>query len=109
MKRLIDFKKFIIRESSYIGSCVEVGDANSCNYINKIFSDATDMAYYVGDPDNDDFGQSKEIPKEEFFENVDIKNIKNKQLKGDVGFYYIPNLKIYYIYNFDNGIHYFYK
>ncbi len=110
MRRLIDdFKKFIIKESQYLGSCVEVGDNNSCNYINNIFSDATEMAYYVGDPDWDDFGQSEEITKEEFFKNVDVSIVKNKQYNGDVSFYYIPDLKIYYIYNFDNGIHYSYK
>ena len=110
MRRLInDFKKFIIKENRYLGSCVEVGDDNSCNYINDIFSDATEMAYYVGDPDEGDFGQSDEITKEEFFKTVDVSIVKKKQYKGDVGFYYIPSLKIYYIYNFDNGIHYFYE
>lgn len=93
----------------YLGSCVEVGDDNSCNYINDIFSDATEMAYYVGNPDDEDFGQSEEISREEFLKNIDISVVKTKKLKGDVGFYYIPNLKMYYIYNFDDGIHYFYK
>jgi len=110
MRRLIDdFKKFIIKENQYLGSCIEVGDDNSYNYINDIFSDATEMAYYVGDPDNDDFGQSEEISRDEFFKNIYISVVKRKILKGEVGFYYIPNLKIYYIYNFDDGIHYFYK
>jgi len=109
MKFINDFKKFIIKENRYLGSCVEVGDDNSCNYINDIFSDATEMAGYVGDPDNDDFGQSEEITQDEFFKNVEESTVINTQLEGDVGFYYIPNLKMYYIYNFDDGIHYFYE
>ena len=105
MRRLIDdFKKFIIKENQYIGSCVEVGDDNSCNYINDIFSDATEMAYYVGNPDDDDFGQSEEISRDEFFKNIDISVVKRRILKGEVGFYYIPNLKIYYIYNFGSDV-----
>ena len=110
MRKLIDdFKKFTIKENQYLGSCVEVGDDNSCNYINDIFPDATKMANYVGDPDNDDFGQSEKITRDEFFKNVERSIVKKKHLKGDVGFYYIPNLKMYYIYNFDEGIHYFYE
>ena len=98
-----------IMENQYLGSCVEVGDDNSCNYINDIFSDATEMAYYVGDPDYNDFGESEEISRNEFFKNIDISVVERKVLKGKVGYYYIPNLKIYYIYNFDDGIHYFCK
>ena len=101
--------KVTTKENTYLGSCVEVGDDNSCNYINDIFSDATEMAYYVGNPDDDDFGKSEEISREEFLKNIDISVVKPKKLKGDVGFYYIPNLKMYYIYNFDDGIHYFYQ
>ena len=102
-------KKLTIKENQYLGSCVEVGDDNSCNYINDIFSDATEMAYYVGDPDDNDFGESEEISRDEFFKNIDTSVVEHKVLNGKVGFYYIPNLKIYYIYNFDDGIHYFYK
>ena len=102
------FRKYLINESQFLGSCIEVGNRNSTNFINSIFSDATEMAYYVGDPDSGDFGQSEEISRNEFFENIDIAAVKRSQLKGEVGFYFIPNLKIFYIYNFDTGIHYFY-
>ena len=34
MRRLIDdFKKFIIKENQYLGSCIEVGDDNSYNIL----------------------------------------------------------------------------
>lgn len=94
---------------NYIGSCVDVGSEYRINIINDIFSDATEMAYYVGDPDNDDWGLSVEIPKNSFFGIFDKKFVDKKQLKNDVSFFYIPNLNMYYIYNFDDGIHYFYK
>lgn len=110
IRQLIDtFKKNLINENQYLGSCVEVGDADSCNHINNIFSDATEMAYYVGDPDDNDFGQSEEISREEFFKKINSVVVNKKNLGTEVGFYYIPRLKIYYIYNFDTGIHYFYK
>jgi len=109
MRKLINNFKKSIKENQYLGSCVEVGDSKSCNYINNIFSDATEMAYYVGDPDNNDYGESQQITKEEFFKNIDNSLVKQTQLDGYVEFYYIPELNIYYIYNFDKGIHYFFK
>lgn len=101
-------EKYLLNESTYLGSCVEVGDEDSGNYINDIFSDATEMAYYVGDPDSGDIGRSKEIKKPVFLKNISLSSIDKKTLKGDVQFYYIPDLKIYYIYT-DDGIHHFYK
>lgn len=107
MKTVSTFEEFL-NESIYLGSCVEVGDEDSGNYINDIFSDATEMAYYVGDPDSGDIGRSKEIKKTVFLKNISLSSIDKKTLKGDVQFYYIPDLKIYYIYA-DDGIHHFYK
>lgn len=80
-------------ENQYLGSCVEVGDDNSCNYINDIFSDATEMAYYVGDPDDDDFGQSEEISRNEFFKNIDVSVVERKILKVKLGFIIYQILK----------------
>lgn len=108
-KRIVNFNQFSLRESKYLGSCVEVGDDNSHNYINSIFSDATEMAYYVGDPDNDDFGQSTKITKEDFLNSINRNTIDENHMKGDVGYYHIPKLSIHYIYNFDDGIHHFYR
>ena len=99
----------LIKESQYLGSCVEVGDEDSYNYINRIFSDATEMAYYVGNPDEDDPGQSERISKKEFFSKIEKETIKKKVLKGEVEYFYIPNLDIYFIYNVDKDIHYFYR
>ncbi len=98
----------VIKEG-YLGSCVEVGDEDSHNFINQIFYDATQMAYYVGNPDEDEWGRSVEISKKEFFNKIDKEFVNKKQLKGDVVFYYIPDLDIYFIYNSDKDIHYFYK
>jgi hypothetical protein len=98
-----------IMNEGYLGSCVEVGDEDSHNLINRIFSDATEMAYYVGNPDEDEWGKSEKISKKEFFNKINKDYVKKKQLKGQVVFYYIPDLDIYYIYNFDKDIHYFYK
>ena len=97
----------VIKEG-YLGSCVEVGDEDSHNFINGIFCDATEMAYYVGNPDEDEWGKSIEISKKEFFDKIDKDWVNKKQLKGDVVFYYIPDLDIYFIYNSDKDIHYFY-
>lgn len=93
----------------YLGSCVEVGDEESECSINNIFSDATEMAYYVGNPDEDDMGRSMEISEEEFFENIKKDTIVKKYLKGEVKYYYLPDLDIYFIYNEDQDVHYFYK
>ncbi len=93
----------------YLGSCVDVGDEDNHNLICDIFSDATEMAYYVGNPDEDEWGKSKKISKKKFFNKIDKDSVNEKQLEGEVAFYYIPDLSIYYIYNFDKDIHYFYR
>lgn len=98
-----------LNESQYLGSCVQVGDKNSFCLINDIFSDATEMAYYVGNPDEEDYGQSEKITRKDFFDNINRSEVKKKFLKGDAQFFYIPNLSIYYIYNSDQDVHYFYK
>src|SRR5574343_1221582 len=98
-----------LNESIYLGSCVDVGNSKKHNYINNIFSDATDMSYYVYDPNYNDMNNSMEISKDDFLKEIDINIIDKKVLKGDVKFCYIPSLKIFYIYNFDKDIYYFYK
>jgi hypothetical protein len=105
---VVRYKQFSLRESRYLGSCVEVGDDNSHNIINGIFSDATEMAYYVGDPDDDDYGQSEKLTEEEFFGSNGVGKVDSTILDGDVGFFHIPRLDIYYIYNYGTGIHHFY-
>lgn len=93
----------------YLGSCVEVGDEESECFITKLFSDATQMAYYVGNPDEGDEGRSIEIFEDEFFENIKKELVHKKYLKGDVTFHYIPDLDVYFIYNEDQDMHYFYE
>ena len=99
----------ILKESQYLGSCVEVGDEDSNNFINRIFSDATEMAYYVGNPDEEDLGKSEKISKKEFFSKIDKETINKKVLRGEVEYFYIPDLDIYFIYNINKDIHYFYR
>ena len=99
----------ILKEAQYLGSCVEVGDEDSNNFINRIFSDATEMAYYVGNPDEEDLGKSEKISKKEFFSKIDKETIKKKVLRGEVEYFYIPDLDIYFIYNVNKDIHYFYR
>lgn len=93
----------------YLGSCVEVGDDDNECFINNIFSDATQMAYYVGNPDEGDEGKSIEIFEDEFFENIKKESVHKKYLKGEVTFHYIPDLDVYFIYNSDQDVHYFYE
>lgn len=98
----------IIHESYYLGDCTDVGNGED-KFINDIFSDATTMAYYVGNPDEDDWGKSIKITKDEFFSHIDKKIVKRKILKGGIEYCYVPDLNIYYIYNYNNDIHYFFK
>lgn len=98
-----------IISEGYLGSCVEVGDDESECFINRIFADATQMAYYVGNPDEGDEGRSIEILEDEFFENIKKEFVHKKYLRGKVTFHYIPDLDIYFIYNSNQDIHYFYS
>ena len=93
----------------YLGSCIEVGDDESECFITKLFSDATQMAYYVGNPDEGDEERSIEIFEDEFFENIKKELVHKKYLKGDATFHYIPDLDVYFIYNSDQDVHYFYE
>ena len=54
----------------YIGSCVDVGGTGK--EVCDIWSDATDMATVVGNPDEGDEGTSKELTKEEFYQFIPI-------------------------------------
>lgn len=104
----LEFLKSSSRKIAYLGSCVEVGSLEEKYPINSIFEDATEMAYYVGDPDSDDFGRGREIDRKDFFEILEESKVDKRQLEGEVGFYIVPEIRLLYIYNFDSGIHYFY-
>jgi hypothetical protein len=107
--------------SKYLGSCVDVGsDSRNRKPICDYFPDATTMAYVVGNPDEEDLGQSSVIDKDTFYKYVDKSIIKNKMVVGDdVRYYYVSEdrygdvIKIeeasfFFIYNASTDIHYFF-
>lgn len=100
--------------SKYIGSCVDVGgnSAEVCNY----FPNASVMATYVGNPDENDWGKSKELSKNEFYTFVNTSKVPSKATQGKHTFHYIDTggyspkeAAIFFIYNWDQDIHYFFK
>jgi hypothetical protein len=100
--------------SKYIGSCVDIGgtDKEVCKY----FPNATILATYVGNPDEDDWGLSKPIFKEEFYKYISSTIVPKETLKGKHSFHYIDTggygpqeAAIFFIYNEDQDIHYFFK
>ena len=106
-------------ERRYIGSCVDVGgdDAEVC----ELFPDATELEYMVGNPDEGTEGMSAEISKEEWTEQIPANRIKSKHVKGKHTFHYINDYRtnfqgkmtpreasVFFIYNEDQDIHYFY-
>lgn len=101
---------------SYIGSCVDVGPGNR-KRINDYFSDATQMAYYCGSPDDGDYGRSEEINDNVFYKYISRTVVPKKAINGDVKYFYISDAgrisvneaKIFYIYNIDSDIHYFFE
>ena len=108
----------ILNENRYIGSCVDVGGNNAevCN----IFPNASDLEYYVGNPDEGTEGKSREISKEEWIEQIPFTKIKSKHIEGEHSFHYIAfdslnremtpkQSSIFFIYNADQDIHYFYR
>jgi len=99
-------------KAKYIGSCVDVGSDND-SPVCDIFPDATTMAMYVGNPDEGDPGESKELSRDEFMNLVDI---PTRILSDNVSFHYISkggispnNASIFFIYNEDEDIHYFFR
>ena len=113
MIKLIDILKESI-SSKYIGSCVDVGGnkAEVCRY----FPDASTMATYVGNPDENDWGMSKELNKNKFYKFIDSSKVPSNIIKGKHTFHYIDTggygpeeAAIFFIYNWDQDIHYFFK
>ena len=109
----------ILRETKYIGSCVDI-DSNSGKEVCKYFPDATTMATYVGNPDEDEWGKSKELLPVEWFKYIDKAKVPTKSMKGNVSYHYIAydsrgqemspkESAIFFIYNIDQDIHYFFK
>ncbi len=109
----------ILLERRYIGSCVDVG-GDSGKEVCDIWSDATDMATVVGNPDEGDEGTSKELTKEEFYQFIPIDKVKKKHVKGNHTYHYVAQDErgremtpkesgIFFIYNIDQDIHYFYR
>jgi len=102
----------------YIGSCVDVGE-NTGSTICDYFGDATEMAEWVGNPDEGDEGNSKEISKQEFYKHISDSKVKPKHTKGKHTYHYISEDSrgkmtpeesgLFFIYNIDQDIHYFYK
>jgi hypothetical protein len=103
-----------ISSSKYIGSCVDVGgnSAEVCNY----FPDASTLSRYVGNPDENDWGMSKELTQDQFYTFINRSKIPAKVIRGKHTFHYIDTgnygpeeASIFFIYNWDQDIHYFFK
>ena len=75
----------------------------------------------VGNPDEGTEGMSAEISKEEWTEQIPANRIKSKHVKGKHTFHYINDYRtnyqgkmtpgeasVFFIYNEDQDIHYFY-
>jgi hypothetical protein len=106
------------KNGGYIGSCVDVGSGKK--EVCKYFPDATIMAQYVGNPDENDWGKSKETTSEEFYKFVSKYDVPKKAINGEHTYHYIAEdsygrsmkineTSIYFIYNIDSDIHYFFK
>ena len=128
VEKQMDEKTILIKESQlkyilenltqslkYIGNCVDV--AYGRNKICKIFPDATTMAKYVGNPDEDNWGDGEEITKDEFLSLIDIKQIPKQALVGESRYFYIDpygdltlnTAKYFFMYNIEQDIHYFFE
>jgi len=105
-------------DGGYIGSCVDVGSGKK--EVCKYFPDATIMAQYVGNPDENDWGKSKETTSKEFYKFVSKNDVPKKAINGEHSYHYIAedsygrdmtinDTAIYFIYNVDSDIHYFFK
>lgn len=108
------FTTFI--SENYIGSCVDVG--YNRGIISDIYSDATEMSQDVFDPNEDESNNSREITKQEFYKVFSENDVPKKALKGKQRYFYIfgnneriniDTAKLFYIYNEDQDIHYFFK
>lgn len=117
MKNIKTFEAFL-NEKRYIGSCVDVGGNNA--EVCDIFPNASDMEVYVGNPDKEEEGKSKELSKKEWTQQIPSNRIKPKHIKGKHTFHYIAQdsigrdmspseSSIFFIYNADQDIHYFYR
>lgn len=119
MIKLKDILPPILESSKYIGSCVDV-DSGSGKPVCDIFPDATSMAQKVGNPDEDDWGDSKELSESDFFQYIDRSKVPSKSIKGNHSYHYIAKdnrgkemspreSAIFFIYNSDSDIHYFFR
>jgi len=107
----------ITKPSRYIGNCVDVGGSGK-KEVCKFFPDATSMAQKVGDS-VEDFGDSTQVDEEEFYRYVNQSIVPKKALKGMNRYFYISSERgidipknealIWYIYNEDQDIHYFFR
>ena len=116
---MIKLKDILNEGGRYIGNCVDVGSGNN-KEVCSIFSDATSMAQKVGNPDENDWGDSKELSKTEFLSYIDSSKIPAKSVKGNHTHHYIAidnvgremtpkQAAIFFIYNEDQDIHYFFR
>lgn len=103
----------------YLGNCTHVG-CNTKYPISKFFTDATEMAYIVGNPDEGTTGLSKQIDSNIFFRYIKNDDVPKSAMKGEnISFYYVAEDKkgeikindaaIFFIYNQDKDIHYFFR
>lgn len=119
MIKFKDILPTIFESSKYIGSCVDV-DSRSKAPVCDIFSDATAMAQKIGNPDEDNWGDSKELTETHFFRYIDRSVVPSNSIKGEHSYHYIAKdnsgkemspkeSAIFFIYNSDYDIHYFFR
>lgn len=118
---MIKLKNILLEISSlskYLGSCVDV-DNGSSTQICDIFSNASEMAAKIGNPDENDWGDSTVLTDMEFYKFIDKSIVPKKAIAGELSYHYVSHdtdgtvMKpkesgLFFIYNESQDIHYFF-
>lgn len=107
---MIKIKNSNIEQAKYIGSCVDV-DKNNNKQVCNFFPDASELSRVIENNTN-----ISQISKSEFEKCVDTSSGPKKATKGELEYYFVSIGKykineaaLFYIYNLDQDIHYFFK
>ena len=97
------------QKANYIGNCIDVG--NDDKYICKFFPDANYLSNITENENN-----HQKISKSEFEKHVNISSAPKKLTKGKLKYYFVSARKykineasLFYIYNENQDIHYFFE
>lgn len=100
---------------NYIGSCVDVGKGGG-QRVCDVFHDPTEMAQMVSKPSN-----NEQIDKKTFFNHINRSSVPEKAQDGEKMYFFvtysrypgetlnIDQASIFYIYNIDQDVHYFFE